>query len=86
MERYTKDPLTYFSRENIEELYSEYYTDQEIAEAERWSFNPDILENEDDKEMEHLEPEDQRKTKKVGRNAPCPCGSGQKYKKCCMKK
>ncbi|MGD8664933.1 MAG: preprotein translocase subunit SecA [Desulfobacterales bacterium] len=25
----------------------------------------------------------QRKTKKVGRNAPCPCGSGKKYKKCC---
>ncbi len=22
--------------------------------------------------------------KKVGRNAPCPCGSGKKYKKCCM--
>ena len=22
---------------------------------------------------------------KVGRNAPCPCGSGQKYKKCCGK-
>jgi len=22
---------------------------------------------------------------KVGRNAPCPCGSGKKYKKCCMK-
>ncbi len=20
---------------------------------------------------------------KVGRNAPCPCGSGKKYKKCC---
>jgi preprotein translocase subunit SecA len=20
---------------------------------------------------------------KVGRNAPCPCGSGTKYKKCC---
>jgi SWIM/SEC-C metal-binding protein len=20
---------------------------------------------------------------KIGRNAPCPCGSGQKYKKCC---
>ena len=24
-----------------------------------------------------------RKTEKVGRNAPCPCGSGKKYKKCC---
>ena len=21
---------------------------------------------------------------KVGRNAPCPCGSGLKYKKCCI--
>jgi tetratricopeptide (TPR) repeat protein len=21
---------------------------------------------------------------KVGRNAPCPCGSGRKYKKCCL--
>jgi len=24
-----------------------------------------------------------RKEKKVGRNDPCPCGSGKKYKKCC---
>ena len=23
--------------------------------------------------------------KKIGRNAPCPCGSGKKYKKCCLK-
>jgi preprotein translocase subunit SecA len=22
---------------------------------------------------------------KVGRNDPCPCGSGKKYKKCCGK-
>ena len=25
-------------------------------------------------------------TDKVGRNAPCPCGSGRKYKKCCLGK
>jgi preprotein translocase subunit SecA len=25
----------------------------------------------------------ERSTGKVGRNAPCPCGSGKKYKKCC---
>ncbi len=24
--------------------------------------------------------------KKVGRNEPCPCGSGKKYKQCCMRK
>ncbi|MBE0565935.1 MAG: SEC-C domain-containing protein, partial [Krumholzibacteria bacterium] len=25
----------------------------------------------------------QREEPKVGRNDPCPCGSGKKYKKCC---
>jgi preprotein translocase subunit SecA len=25
------------------------------------------------------------KDKKVGRNDPCPCGSGKKHKKCCGK-
>jgi preprotein translocase subunit SecA len=25
-----------------------------------------------------------REGKKVGRNDPCPCGSGKKYKKCCL--
>jgi len=24
-----------------------------------------------------------RKNAKVGRNDPCPCGSGKKYKQCC---
>jgi SWIM/SEC-C metal-binding protein len=23
---------------------------------------------------------------RIGRNDPCPCGSGRKYKKCCMQK
>ena len=27
-----------------------------------------------------------RDAPKVGRNDPCPCGSGKKYKNCCMKK
>jgi preprotein translocase subunit SecA len=25
-----------------------------------------------------------RATPKVGRNDPCPCGSGKKHKKCCL--
>lgn len=28
-------------------------------------------------------PETRRNVSKVGRNDPCPCGSGKKYKKCC---
>jgi preprotein translocase subunit SecA len=27
----------------------------------------------------------EKKDKKIGRNDPCPCGSGKKYKKCCGK-
>jgi len=25
-----------------------------------------------------------RKAKKIGRNEQCPCGSGKKYKRCCL--
>jgi hypothetical protein len=25
-----------------------------------------------------------RKPKRIGRNDPCPCGSGEKFKNCCM--
>ena len=27
-----------------------------------------------------------RKSAKIGRNDPCPCGSGKKYKQCCGRK
>ncbi len=28
-------------------------------------------------------PRMKKKTTKIGRNDPCPCGSGKKFKKCC---
>jgi len=28
---------------------------------------------------------EQRRAQKIGRNDPCPCGSGKKFKKCCMR-
>lgn len=34
----------------------------------------------------HAPPTPPSATKKVGRNDPCPCGSGKKYKHCCLKK
>jgi Mlc titration factor MtfA (ptsG expression regulator) len=27
-----------------------------------------------------------KRRKRVGRNSPCPCGSGEKYKRCCQRK
>jgi len=32
----------------------------------------------------HLEPKQRIIGKKIGRNEKCPCGSGKKYKKCCL--
>ncbi len=31
-------------------------------------------------------PTSARSTQRVGRNEPCPCGSGKKFKKCCMQR
>jgi HEAT repeat protein len=45
--------------------------------------DPIFLALEDSKEED--EPEPPARSTKVGRNAPCPCGSGKKYKKCCGK-
>jgi hypothetical protein len=32
----------------------------------------------------HYAPKQELQIPKVGRNDPCPCGSGKKYKKCCL--
>jgi uncharacterized protein len=34
-------------------------------------------------EAELSEPQQPVRSEKIGRNDPCPCGSGKKYKKCC---
>ena len=37
-------------------------------------------------EINYPESFEQSHKKRIGRNEPCPCGSGKKYKKCCMEK
>jgi len=77
--RNTVDPLDHFSLENIEHLH--LIVSKKKGEDE---FDEDFSRPEDkgfESEMDYEEP----KKKKIGRNDPCPCGSGLKYKKCCMK-
>jgi uncharacterized protein YecA (UPF0149 family) len=40
------------------------------------------------KKMERFSKKDlfKKQKRKIGRNEPCPCGSGKKYKKCCLDK
>jgi len=44
---------------------------------------PDKPEDISDIDRAILAREPIRSTPKVGRNEPCPCGSGKKFKKCC---
>jgi len=44
-----------------------------------------LQEDEEDEEYPPLRlAPDRREGKPVSRNAPCPCGSGKKYKRCCL--
>lgn len=44
---------------------------------------PVMIENRGDGERQVKTPDVTPKSKQVGRNDPCPCGSGKKYKNCC---
>lgn len=46
-------------------------------------FEPDKPEDISDLEKLLNPTKPAQSTKKVGRNDPCPCGSGKKFKKCC---
>lgn len=54
--------------------------------------DPDHPAYDDLQELAHGEPDDvvhrpaAARSESVGRNDPCPCGSGKKYKHCCMRR
>jgi len=73
VERVFRFQPEHFSRSNIESIEQE--REKELAQA---------LESGGD-ETSGTQPV-QRSQKKVGRNDPCPCGSGKKYKQCCGKR
>ena len=60
-----------------------------IFEKNGWKFTiglePDKPEDIADLEILLNPPKTIMAENKVGRNEPCPCGSGKKYKKCCGK-
>jgi SWIM/SEC-C metal-binding protein len=60
-----------------------------IFEEKDWEYviglEPDKPEDIADLEILLNRPKPVAAEKKVGRNEPCPCGSGKKYKRCCGK-
>jgi len=64
-----------FDEEKLKKLYGPGLTFQQMLYKNRFL-----------KEMRVAPTEKQlaRKPPKVGRNEPCPCNSGKKFKKCCL--
>jgi Protein of unknown function (DUF1186)/SEC-C motif len=90
---FEESPFFNLIDDTIEELSRwEYFKseEQKQADAERWRQRARELGfDRPSKVTEKIvwETNDgtfQRETPKVGKNEPCPCGSGRKYKKCCL--
>jgi uncharacterized protein YecA (UPF0149 family) len=58
---------------NTRQWFLKGYTPTEMSAQEKKYLKPTAKINDRDSE----------KVVKIGRNEPCPCGSGEKYKKCC---
>jgi len=81
-----KDPLIEYKFEAFEAFQSMVYSIKE--DVVRYILRVRVVQKpEERKTVEGQAEETQKKPvrvgKKIGRNDPCPCGSGKKYKKCC---
>ena len=67
-------------------VIAEYLAEKIPEVIKRLASNPDFRDGcfDDEDDFEPIDPI-RRDTPKVGRNEPCPCGSGKKYKHCCGK-
>jgi SEC-C motif-containing protein len=61
----------------LEKTRERYPPIDDIVEATTWS------ERLEDARVSTVPGQPYRASRKVGRNEPCPCGSGRKFKKCC---
>jgi hypothetical protein len=67
------------------------HIDDVVGELERWAkYKPDPEPKREKapppKQAQRSSAAPARAKPKIGRNDPCPCGSGKKYKKCCLPK
>lgn len=60
-------PVVYEILEKLKVIYKEDFEEYKAQMSDLWNIEP---------------PAAILKSSKIGRNSPCPCGSGKKYKKC----
>lgn len=75
-------------RPNWKDYYQEAASDFEEEAFSDHELNPATFltdEYEDSGYFYDKKPKTVKNVEKIGRNQPCPCGSGKKYKQCCLK-
>ena len=87
LKEYDLDKLKESNTVSLAVDYNKLYYNMLEAKA-RWLYTlsgwDDILTEEERREIKNRWRLDkQAVSSKTGRNAPCPCGSGKKYKTCC---
>lgn len=80
----------FYDEEDDDEFFEgdDYRYEDDYVEDDDVDFADDYLDDEPDDPFMGFQDQEtyRRETPKVGRNDPCPCGSGKKYKKCCLNK
>jgi preprotein translocase subunit SecA len=81
-----KDPLVEYKFEAYEAFQSMVYSIKE--DVVRYILRLKVVQNPEERKISTSHNEEKvkkpvRREKKIGRNQPCPCGSGKKYKHCC---
>ncbi len=76
-----KDPFYEYKKESFD--YFDEMLSNQNERVLKTLFNVKLVSNNDDENL-RKQPQEPRRiiTKKIGRNEPCPCGSGKKYKQC----
>jgi len=69
-----------YAKKSIDGLYADSLENIEINLGLREKVSPKANTSKEEPQKSLI------KDKSIGRNDPCPCGSGKKYKKCCLNK
>jgi uncharacterized protein YecA (UPF0149 family) len=74
------------ARDKIGDRYDKQKRKGLLSGLRKKSIDPDLL-DEEEQLLANTKPVDPIESDAApGRNDPCPCGSGKKYKKCCQGK
>ncbi len=87
IEKINNEVVSYLIRADIynqeQQVFREAKINRGIDRSKIREERGDMLSQAHADTQEHVKPQPVKVAKKVGRNDPCPCGSGKKYKNCC---